>query len=140
MTEDTSGVKRKSLSPLPSSITKRAKLDMPQHELTSLNVELNDIITRFWPQLLEVSEDPREMTVLLSTTLMHLMNALAGTSARFDFISRLTSKEAKSFVEDFDPNERREWEDAIRTCMQSGDWTDLITHRAHTVTFCEICF
>src|SRR5260221_11694178 len=92
MTEDTSGVKRKSLSPLPSSITKRAKLDMPQHELTSLNVELNDIITRFWPQLLEVSEDPREMTVLLSTTLMHLMNALAETRAIFCFISRFTSQ------------------------------------------------
>src|SRR5258708_38707216 len=95
MTEDASGVKRKSLSPLPSSITKRAKLDMPQHELTSLNVELNDIITRFWPHLLEVSEDTREMTVLLSTTLMHLMNALAGARVRVFFFSTFSFKKGK---------------------------------------------
>jgi len=140
MAEDTSGVgvKRKSLSPLPSSTMKRAKLDLPQFELTPLNVKLNDIITRFWPQ--EVSEDPLETTELLSKTLIHLINALAETSAKFDFISPLTSKEAKSFVDDFDLDERREWEDAVRTCMQRGDWTDLITHRTHTVTFAKMCF
>ena len=70
--------KRGSLSPpsLLSSATKCAKLE---DELSSLNVELNDAATLgIWPQRLqEASKDPLQMTVLLSTILMHLNHALA---------------------------------------------------------------
>jgi len=43
--------------------------------------------------------------------------------------------EAERFVEGFNPDERREWEDGMKMCMESGDWSDLITHRMYAVTF-----
>ena len=135
MAEATSGKKRGSLSPLFSSTTKRVKLD--QDELTSLNVELNDAARLgSWSHLLQrasIDKDPRKMTSVLSTILAYLIDALAETSVKFNFISRLTASAAQKIVEDFDPNERREWEDGIRMCMEHGDWGDLITHRAYTV-------
>ena len=136
MAEATSGVKRGSLSPLPSSTTKRAKLGVAQDELTSLNVELNDTATlEMWPRRLqEASKDPRKMTMLLSTVLVYVVDALAETSVKVNFILPLTLTKAKKFVENFNPNERREWEDGIRTCMECNDWSDLITHRTYTVT------
>ena len=140
MAEATSGVKHGSLSPLPSSTTKRAKLGVAQDELTSLNIELNDAATGgIWPQRLqEASKDSHKMTLLLSTVFMHLNHALAETSVKVNFISPVTTREAKNFVEDFNPNERREWEDGIRTCMERNDWSDLLTHRTYTVTLQDV--
>jgi hypothetical protein len=77
------------------------------------------------------------MIRLLSTILMYLIDALAKTSAKDDFISPLG---IRGFVEDFNPNERQEWEDGIRTCMQRKDWTDLIKHRMSTVTLQDVFF
>src|SRR5258705_6378319 len=66
--EAPSGAKR-AVSPLLLSTitTKRVKLDVPQDELTSLNAELNRR-SRLWSTQLQLaSEDPSDMTSLLST-------------------------------------------------------------------------
>ena len=140
MAEATSGVKRGSLSPLLSSTMKRAKFAVPQDDLTSLNVELNDAATLgVWPQRLqEASRDRRKMTMLLSRIFMVVVDALARTSVKVKFISPLAPTEAKLLFEDFNPNERQEWEDGIRTCMERNDWSDLITHRTYIVTLQDV--
>ena len=132
----TSVVKRRSLSP-PLFTTKRAKLD--QDELTSLNAKLNDPdSTNYWSQQLQkASKDPRKMNILLLTILSHLIDALAETSAKDDFIP---PSGVSQFVDGFNPNERREWEEGIRTCMQRRDWADLIPHRTPTVTLQDVIF
>ena len=132
----TSGLKRGSMPPLPSSTTRRAKLDVA--EVTSLNADLNDAASLLRLGLQETSEDPRKMTLLLSTILNSLLSSLAETTAKDDFISPLVPKEAERFVEGFSLDERREWEDGIRTCMESGNWTDLITHRMYPVTLQDV--
>jgi hypothetical protein len=133
----TSVVKRRSLSPLLSSTTKRAKLD--QDELTSLNVKLNDAaaIGNWSQQLQETSEISR--TMILAMSLMYLIDELVKTSAKDDFISP-SAQHIGRLVEDMNSSERQKWEDGIRTCIQCGDWTSLITHRTSTVTLQDVFF
>jgi len=115
--EPTSGWKRGSMSPLPSHTTTFAALHMRQ-------------------RLQKASKNPRKMTAVLSTVLKELIDALSQTSAKVNFISVLTRREADRFVED----ERQELEDRIRTCMESRDWSDLITHRMYAVTLQDVFF
>jgi hypothetical protein len=78
------------------------------------------------------------MTSLLSTILNSLLSSLAKTTAKDSFISPLVPKEVERFVEGFNLDERREWEDGIRTCMESGDWSNLITHRMYATTLQDV--
>ena len=131
--EAPSGAKR-ALSPLLlSTTTKRVKLDMPLNEL---NVRLNRISELdLWPlRLQQASEDPSKMTSLLSQILTYILSLLAATTAKDNFISPPNLIEAEKLVEGFNPDERREWEDGIKMCMESGDWSDLIAHRMYIVT------
>ena len=95
-----------------------------------------------WPlRLQQVSEDPRKMTPLLSTILFYLLYSLAETTAKDSFILPMHLNEVEIFVAGFNSNERREWEDdGIRTCMERGDWTVLITHRMYAVTLQDVFF
>jgi hypothetical protein len=132
---------KRALSPLLlSTTTKRIKLDLSEDQLTAVNVKMN-IKSRlsFWPFLLQqVSENPPSMTLLLSTILNSLLFPLAETTAKDSFISPLLQDEAERFVEGFNSDERREWEDKIKKCMESGDWIDLITHRMYAVTLQDV--
>ena len=85
--------------------TKRLKLDVPQDELTSLNVELNGrSSTGLWPKRLQLaSEDPRKVTSLLSTILNDLLYPLAKTTAKDNFISPWNVQEVETFIEGFNP-------------------------------------
>jgi len=65
---------------------------------------------------------------------------LAETDITDDFILPLNRNEAERFVEGFNIDERREWEDGIKMCMESGDWSDLITHRMYAVTLQNVFF
>ena len=137
MAEATSVLKRGSLSPLLSSTAKRLKLD--QDELTSLYVKLNETADKknWLEQLHDASKYPREMIATLTWILTSIIDALAGTMAEDDYISPL---DIRRFVEDFTPDERREWEDGIKACIQRRDWTDLITHRSSTTTLQDVFF
>src|SRR5258708_34960444 len=109
------------LSPLLLSTTKRVKLDVPEDELTSLNAHLiRKSGSDLWLQRLEAAEDPFTMNSLLSAILNTLLTSLAKTTAKDSFISPFLPEEAERFVEGFNLDERREWEDGIRTCMESG--------------------
>jgi len=55
-------------------------------------------------------------------------------------VQKTTSSGVSQFVDGFNPNERREWEEGIRTCMQRRDWTDLIPHLRSTVTLQKFFF
>ena len=135
--EAPSGAKR-ALSPLLlSTTTKRVKLGVPLNEL---NVQLNHISKKeLWPlRLQQESEDPSDMTSLISQILMRILSSLAATTVKDNFISSPNLLEAKKFVESFNPDERREWEDGIKMCMESGDWSDLITHRMYIVTLQDV--
>jgi len=135
--EAPSGAKRP-LSPLllSTTTTKRVKLDVPQDELTSLNTHLiRKSRLLLWPTVLErASEDPSYMTSLLSMILSAVLFLLAKTTAKDSFISPLDTDEAERFVEGFNIDERRELEEGIKMCLESGDWSDLITHRMYAVT------
>jgi len=136
---EASGAKR-ALSPLSSTTaTKRVKLNVPQ--LTSLNAELNSRSTSgSWPtRLQQALKNPPRMTLLISSILNDILFALAETDIKDDFILPLNRNEAERFVEGFNIDERREWEDGIKMCMESGDWSDLITHRMYAVTL-QMCF
>jgi len=139
--EAPSGAKR-ALSPLLSSTTatKRVKINVPQ--LTSLNAELNSRSTSgSWPtRLQQALKNPPRMTLLISSILNDILFALAETDITDDFILPLNRNEAERFVEGFNIDERREWEDGIKMCMESGDWSDLITHRMYTVTLQNVFF
>jgi len=129
--EAPSGAKRP-LSPflLSTTTTKRVKLMWPKDELTALNAHLiRKSRSELWPQRLEMAE-----ASLLPTILNALLSSLAKTTAKGSFISPLLPDEAERFVEGFNMDERREWEDGIKMCIESGDWSDLITHRMYAVT------
>ena len=139
-----SGAKRP-LSPLllSTTTTKRVKLDLPQDELTSLNTAMiRKSEELMWPALLErASEVPSYMTSSLSAILSSLLFSLAKTTAKDSFISPLGTDEAGRFVEGFNIDERRELEDGIKMCLESGDWSGLITHRMYAVTtHCKMYF
>jgi hypothetical protein len=133
---DAPSVAKRALSPLlTTNTTNRIKLDVPQDELTSLNAYLNrKSRSFFWPTQRQQAEDPSDMTSLLSTILNYLLSSLAETTAKGSFISPLLPNEAERFVEGFNMDERREWEEGIKMCMETGDWSDLITHRMYAVT------
>ena len=141
--EAPSGAKR-ALSPLllSTTTTKRVKLNVPQDQLTSLNARLNRWSrSGLWPtRLQQASENPPDMTFLISSILMDILFALAETDIKDDFISPLSPNQADRFVEGFNIDERREWEDGIKMCMESGDWSDLITHRMYAVTLQDVFF
>jgi len=139
--EAPSGAKR-ALSPLLLSTTKkRVKLNVPQDQLTSLNAQLNrKSRSGLWPtRLQQASENPPDMTFLISSILMDILFALAETDIKDDFISPL-DRNPERFVEGFNIDERQEWEDGIKMCMESGDWSDLITHRMYAVTLQDVFF
>lgn len=128
--EAPSGAKRP-LSPffLSTTTTKRVKLMLPKDELASLNAHLiRKSRSGVWPQRLESD------TTLLPTILSFLLSSLAKTTVKGSFISPLPLEELETFVEGFNMDERREWEDGIKMCIESGDWSDLITHRMYAVT------
>ena len=129
--EAPSGAKRL-LSPflLSTTTTKRVKLMWPKDELTALNAHLiRKSKSEMWLQRLEAAD-----TSLLPTILNSLLVLLAKTTVKGSFISPLFPDELERFVEGFNMDERREWEDGIKMCIESSDWSDLITHRVYTVT------
>ena len=124
---------KRGLSPLcTTNTTKRAKHDLPLAELTSLNANLNR-----WSKYQPASGDATEW---LSMILIALLTSLAKTTAKDSFISPFLPDEADRFVESFNPDERREWVGGIKTCMESGDWSDLITHRMYAVASQDVYF
>ena len=131
------------LSPLllSTNTTKRVKLNVPQDQLTSLNAQLNrKSRSGLWPtRLQQASENPPDMTLLISSILNDILFALVETDIKDDFISPL-DRNPEIFVEGFNIDERREWEDGIKLCMESGDWSDLITHRMYAVTLQNVFF
>ena len=104
-----SGAKR-ALSPLllSTTTTKRVKHDVPQDELTSLNLELNDTSTSdLWSERIQkASKDPHKMNSLLSKILNSILFSLAETTAKDSFISPLHPKEAERFVAGFNPDRK----------------------------------
>jgi hypothetical protein len=132
--EASSGAKR-TLSPLLLPTTKRVKLDVPQDQLAVLNIELNtQSESAVWPLRLQQGfENPLKMTALLSEILVRLLLSVAKTSVKDHVVGSMYRDQAEEFVKNFNPDERRDWEDGIKMCMESKDWKDLITQRMYAV-------
>ena len=68
--------------------------------------------------------------------LLHWQRRLQKTALSSPFLPN----EAERFVEGFNPDERREWVSGIKTCLESSDLRDLITHRMYAVTSQDVFF
>jgi hypothetical protein len=130
-----SGEKRPSLTPRTSSESsaKRAKLDVPDNQLISINEQMNVISNEDkWPTILEnANKNPEQMPRLSSNILVALTGVLSTTDAKDTILAEPTVSQAKSLVQRFDSKELKEWEAGLRKGVNERDWTDLITHRMY---------
>ena len=135
MDPPSSGLKRPSLPPRSSSESsaKRAKLDLPEYQLITLNDRMNAISNdEFWPSILErATKNSEKLPQLLARVSQVLTRVLATTDAKATTREELTDSQADSFVQAFISEELKEWEAGLRKGVEKHDWKDLITHRTY---------
>jgi hypothetical protein len=126
-----SGLKRASMSPPPSSSTeKRPKVDLPLAQLDALNDMMKNRSRRqMWQTRIENAGNDSQWRELFLDILMYLTDALAATDLKGSVIAPRISSQADEIVKGFTEKEEQEWKDGVRKGVKEGDWADLIAHR-----------
>jgi hypothetical protein len=141
-TPPSSGSKRSPTScPTSSSAEKRAKLILPEPQLTPLNDKMKRRSDRMqWQLLVNKAEYDESMWLdLLSTVLIHLTGALASTNMKGSVIASWQNFDgAEEFVKCFNNEVFEEWKVGVREGVENNDWTRLIAHRTTGFPFISI--
>ena len=77
------------------------------------------------------TKDPSDMTELLSMVLNSLLSSLAEMNVTDNFITPFFPR---GFVESFNLNERREWEDGVRMCITHRMYASCVFDHGHSET------
>jgi hypothetical protein len=133
MDPPTSGVKRTSLTFRTSSerSAKRAKHDLPDYQLDVLKAQMYKRSLPYRSNFNDAANDPELMNTIQSTILLGLTTALSTTDAKATTLAPLTISQAESFCHGFNPQEHKEWNDAMWKGIIDGDWADLMAHRTY---------
>ncbi len=117
--------------PASSSADKRAKILLPDGQLTKLNSNMNNRqpMYKLWVDAAEANESVWQNT--LSTFFMVLTLELASTDMRDSVIANLTPERADDIVKNFNKDQLEEWKAGVRNGVKSKDWTDLVLRRMY---------
>ena len=132
MAEASSSVKRP-LSPMSSNAIKRAKLELPPEQSTTINdaMTLASTCNRWETGIKEAADDPLALKTLSSFILIYVINLLSTKVSTFP----MTQIEAQGVIDGFSDDELREWEAGLQKGFQHNDWSCLIEHRASQFAF-----
>ena len=126
ISEASSGMKRPSLSSkMSSNTTKRARLELPLDQLTTVNNKMV-LYNKMWSK--DALSDPQIMIRVLSLILADLTDKLSTTNAKTSTFSALTVGEAKAIVDSFNEDELCEWEAGLQEGLEQNNWHKLIAH------------
>jgi hypothetical protein len=122
-----SGMKRSSLSPHPSPIEKRSKLDQQQ---AAINDGVSDIARcQRWQSQIDDAGDDSAWRKFFSGVICMITNE----ELQAAIIPPQTKSQSIAITKGFSENELREWKDAVQKGVKEGNWTDLITHREYLI-------
>jgi hypothetical protein len=109
---------------------KRTKLDSPDDQLAKVNNQINRVSqVEFWPQQHATASSDSDMFSFMSRILFILVRVLSTTDAKATTREELKESDADRLIENFTPEELKEWEAGVSKGLRTGDWTDLIAHR-----------
>jgi hypothetical protein len=122
--------------PASSSADKRAKILLPDAQLTTLNDEMKKgSHGQMWQLRLQSAENDESMLrVLLRDVLWYLTRELASTNMKGSVIVNLTLERANDIVRSFNEDELEQWKVGVRNGVEKNDWIDLIVHRTYIRT------
>jgi hypothetical protein len=124
-----SSSKRPAAFPPASSADKRAKILLPDDQLTTLSSNMN---RRKWQILVDEAEaDDSLWWDILSDVLMHLTQELASTNMKGNVIANLTLKRANDTIKSFNEDELEQWKVGVRNGVKGNDWIDLLACRTY---------
>ena len=109
--------------PTSSSAEKRAKLILPEPQLTPLNDKMKRRSDRMqWQLLVNKAEYDESMWLdLLPTVLTHLTGALASTNMKGSVIASQNFDGAEEFVKCFNNEVFEEWKVGVREGVENND-------------------
>jgi hypothetical protein len=126
-----SASKRTSLNTVPEA--KRAKLSLPQDQLTTVYNELEKTSDRrIWPDIFERGGSPR-MEMLMSSVLVVITRLLSRTDLKAIVLPKLDEDEAAGVLAGFTADEINQFKDGLRKGVVDKNWADLVAHRTFLV-------
>ncbi len=136
LTMPPSSAKKRSSTSL-SSTVKRARLTLPEDQLTTLKDNMKESSARssWQPRIMLAMVDSRSWLGLFSDVLMNITQELAATGIRGSVIACPSMRRANEIVESFNKDELEEWKAAVQNGVEKGDWTDLIEHRMYILDY-----
>jgi hypothetical protein len=113
------------------SMKKRAKIILPQAQLTAFNSKMTrHSSTQVWQYRIEKARDDDSLwRYLLSDVLMFLTRELAATDMKSSVIASPNLERADDIVKGFNKDELEQWKAGVQNGVEKNDWTDLIVHR-----------
>lgn len=114
--------KRSSMSPHPSSIEKRPKLDAEQ---VAINDKISKIARRkYWQSQLDLVGGDSECREFFSDIVVIITSEnLQG------ILPPQLAGQSSAITNNLSENELKEWKDGVRKGLKEGDWTELLSHR-----------
>lgn len=110
------------LPPTLSSAAKRAKIPLPDEQLTMLSHNMAER-RRAWTLLVNHNF---EWLNILSDVMMQLNQELAYTNMKDGNIANLTLDRASDIVKGFNEDELEEWKVGVQNVIDKNDWIDLL--------------